>query len=597
MLKFILGLSLIFQKVILTVSTPTTIPPTNVPTMQPAALIPPNCNIVLPPFPLSYQGLITPYQLQTIDPNTPCAMKTFPAFAEALIFDLDTHSFSIYHPLIVDFQTTPLVQPLTFTMPQNSIVSIHFGSNGMAIKLFPPASVQQGNCVYGIGGTTSIDQFGQFSHCNAVDFFEKIKTILLSNVPGNVPLNPPIPDLGLASDGLPCPTVRDFFLVDMDPSDNVLTTYLVDMNTGRTAQNNLANQQANPQAVVLKNGSDNLLLSTLDKIMGCKPYQVPNLVDINNPLNSKISSMALDEIHAAIRQEKIYAYLPKGDPMTRVMVNNALQPSLLKLNLYRQGVFQPMVNDLKMADTTLFCVHFSEIQIPRLQKNKDLFINQPSPDPAISPHMFGFLANRFSASYIGLNCPILLDVPNPVTLVMNNQLVVDAIFSQIQPFPKQADDPYLLSWDEYPSFAPETPEPTTQIPEPTTQSPTPEPTTQSPTTHVPEPTTHMPVPTTHTPTTSPVPTTKSPENNSSFNLNTMLYIISGCVSVILILSAVIWHYCKRQPYQPVEIPQILQIIVEESPSLSPPRTPKNKQLANPLLSRPRTPIKENKTRK
>jgi hypothetical protein len=455
------------------IATPTVTP---VPTKAAAPLVPPNCNVVLPPFPLSYQGLITPYQLQTIDPNTPCAMKTFPAFAEALILDLDTNSLSIYHPLIVDFQTTPLVQPLPFTMPQNALVTIHFGSNGMAIKLFPPLSVQQGNCVYGIGGSTSMDQFGQFSHCNAVAFFEKIKTLILNHVP----LNPPIPDLGFASDGMPCPTTRDFFLVDMDPTDNVVTTYLVDMNTGKTAQNNLANQQANPQAVVLKNGSDNLLLSTLDKIMGCKPYQVPNLVDLNNPVNSKISSLALDEIHAAVKQEKTYAYLPKGDPMTRVMVNNALQPSLLKLNLYRQGAFQPMVNDLNMADTALFCTHFVEAQIPRLQRNKDLFINQPSPDAAISPHMFGFLANRFSASYNGLNCPVLLDLPNPVTLVMTNQLVTDAVFGQVPNFPVQTGDPYLISWDEYPAFTPlPTPsvKPAPVTPEPTpTYTPTPTPT-------------------------------------------------------------------------------------------------------------------------
>lgn len=429
------------------------------------ALVSPNCNIVLPPYPLTYQGLITPYQLQTIDPNTPCSMKTFPAFAEALILDLDTNSLSIYHPLIVDFQTTPLVQPLPFVIPANSLVAIHFGSNGMAIKLFPVLSVQQGNCVYGIGGTTTTDQFGQFAHCNAVGFFEKIKTLLLNHIP----FNPPIPELGFASDDLSCPTTRDFFLVDMDPTDNVVTTYLIDMNTGKTAQNSLANQQANPHAVVIKNGSDNLLLSTMDKVMGCKPYQVPNIVDLGNPLNNKISSLGLDEIHAAIKQEKVYAYLPKGDPMTRVMIGNTFQPSLLKLNLYRQGAFQPMINDLAMADTTLFCSHYITGQIPRLQRNKDLFINQPSPDAAISPHLFGFLANRFSGSYNGLNCQTLLDFPNPVTLVMTNNLVTDAMFSQIPVFPVVVNDPYLLGWDEYPAFTPIPPSPSS-TPNPTPTS-------------------------------------------------------------------------------------------------------------------------------
>jgi hypothetical protein len=445
-------------------------------------------------------------------------MKTFPSFAEALIFDLDTNSLSVYHPLIVDFQTTPLVQPLPFTMPQNSMVTIHFGSNGMSIKLFPPLSIQQGNCVYGIGGTASADQFGQFAHCNAVLFFEKIKTILLQNIP----LHPPVPELGLASDGMDCPTTRDFFLVDMDPSDNVVTTYLLDPNTGKTAQNNIVNQQANPQAVVIKNGSDNLLLSVLDKIMGCKPYQVPNLVDLSSPTNSKISSMALDEIHASLRQQRVYAYLPKGDPMTRVMVAGTMQPSLLKLNLYRQGAFQPMVNDLNMADTALFCSHFTTIQLPRLQRNKDLFINQPSPDPAISPHLFGFLANRFSGSYNGLNCPVLLDLPNPVTLVMNGGLVMDAVFSQVPVFPQVANDPYLISWDEYPAF---TPIPPTAVP------------------------TTPPI----LPTITPIPTTPVPSNNitptptvdTTKGSNVLIIVLSVSIAV-LVLFGFFYYCCKKQ---------------------------------------------------
>lgn len=532
----------------------------SLPTIAPApvVLIPPNCNIVLPPFPLSYQGLITPYQLQTIDPNTPCNMKTFPAFAEALILDLDTNSLSIYHPLIVDFQTIPLVQPLPFVMPPNNMVVIHFGSNGMAIKLFPPLSVQQGNCIYGIGGVTSMDQFGQFAHCNAIAFFEKIKTLLLKNIP----LNPPLPDLGIASDGMPCPTTRDFFLVDMDPSDNVVATYLVDMATGKTAQNTFANQQANPQAVVLKNGSDNLLLSNLDKIMGCKPYQVPNLVDLANPMNSKISSLALDEIHAAIRQEKTYAYLPKGDPMTRVMVGGAMQPNLLKLNLYRQGAFQPMVNDLTMADTAAFCMHFTEAQVVRLQKNKGLFINQPSPDAAISPHMFGFLANRFSASYNGLNCPVLLDLPNPVTLVMTNNLITDAVFSQLPTFTPLPADPYLISWDEYPAF---TPAPTSPVP---TSTPTTTP-TSTPT---------SPVPTT-TPTVMPTvtPTQNNMNNNNADTTpgTKIIEIAAIAAAGIVALAASTYYFCCKKAdendvkkvaydsrssevrYQPLPTPEII----------------------------------------
>jgi hypothetical protein len=463
------------------------------------------CQLIIPPLPLTYNGLITPYQL-----SPPCDMKIAPSFVEAVILDLDTNSLSVYHPLVINAGTTPLVPPVTFNMPKNSLVGIWFGSNAVSISLSPLTSIQQGQCIYNIGGITSQDTFGQFAHCNAISFFQKIKELILNKIP----LNPPIPDLGFASDGEPCLTTRDFALVDMDPSDNVVTTYLIDMATGKTAQNTFNNQNVNPQTVILKNGSDNLLLSNLDIIMGCKPYQVPNIVDQNNPLNSKISSMALDEIHAAVNQKKFYAYIPKGDPMVRI--NN--MPSLSKLNAYRQGIFQPVVNDLKMADTTYFCAHMTNIQLPRLLKNKQNFILQPSPDQAIATNLYGFLLNRFSTSYTGLNCNILLDIQNPITLILNNnQLVTDGTIALIPTIETSANDPYLLSWDEYPEFntpVPTTPVPTTPVPTtpvPTTPVPTtPVPTTPVPTTPIPTtPVPTTPVPTTPVPTT-PVPTTPVP---------------------------------------------------------------------------------------
>ena len=495
-------------------STPTTIPPTTVPPTVPVKVaVPPNCMIVLPPFPLSYVGLITPYQLQTIDPAAPCDMRTFPAFAEAVILDLDTNSLSVYHPLIINTGSMPLVPPIQFSMPKNALVGIWFGSNGMSISLTPLTSIQQGLCIYNIGGVTSQDTFGQFAHCNGAAFFETIKQLIFKNVP----FNPPVPPLGMASDGESCLTTRDFTLVDMDPSDNVITMYLVDMATGKTAQNSVNNQAANPNAVVLKNGSDNLLLTNLDKIMGCKPFLVPNLADLNNPVTGgKTSAMALDEIHAALRQEKFYAYLPKADPMVRI--NN--MPSLSKLNAYRQGVFQPMLNELGMAGTIEFCAHMTNIQLPRLQKNKQLFIVQPSPDMAISPNLYGFLMNRFSGSYNGINCPALLDVPNPVNLVMVNNLVTDAMVTYVPPIATGPNDPYLLSWDEYPAFMPPT--------QPPSPSPTP-PTTPEPTT---------------TPSSTPSPTPAQNINNvdTTPGKNTLIIVISCASAGFMIGIFVVYKY-------------------------------------------------------
>ena len=530
-------------------ATPTISPTTTLPTMIPTVAQPAVCQIAVPPFPLTYNGLITPYQLQG------CDMRTAPSFVEAVILDLDTHSLSVYHPLLINAGTTPLVQPTPFTMPQNYLVGIWFGSNANAIALTPQANIQQ--CVYNIGGVNSQDTFGQFAHCGAVEFFDTIKKLLLNNIP----LNPPIPELGTALDGEPCLTTRDFALVDMDPADNVVTTYLIDMATGRTAQNSVNNQAANPNAVVLKNGSDNLLLANLDMVMGCKPYKAPNLVDLTNPITGgKISSMALDEIHAAIRQEKFYAYLPKGDPMVRI---NGL-PSLAKLNAYRRGIFQPLVNDAVMAGTTEFCAHYTNIQLPRLQKNKDLFIVQPSPDAAIATNLFGFLMNRFSTSFLGLACNVLLDLPNPVNLVMNNGLVVDAMITTVPPIATHPDDPYLISWDDYPEFMePTTPPPTTHTPttppplttEPTTHTPTtPPPTTVSPTTHAPttlSPTTHAPTtPPVETPEQTPPPpttTTTVPPNAAGTTIVILVSVIGMCFVVALCAAM---KKCSKTENQP-----------------------------------------------
>ena len=70
-----------------------------------------------------------------------------------------------------------------------------------------------------------------------------------------------MPALGTASDGLPCPSTRDFGLVDMDQSDNVTATYLI-LPDGSIAQNTAANQAALAAkgAKVEVNGSDNGLL-------------------------------------------------------------------------------------------------------------------------------------------------------------------------------------------------------------------------------------------------------------------------------------------------------------------------------------------------
>ena len=57
-------------------------------------------------------------------------------------------------------------------------------------------SLRDGNCVNGLAGDSI---FGQFSACNAVAFWTAINNALKKGAR----FSPPIPKLGLASDGLP----------------------------------------------------------------------------------------------------------------------------------------------------------------------------------------------------------------------------------------------------------------------------------------------------------------------------------------------------------------------------------------------------------
>ncbi len=140
----------------------------------------PDCMLVVPQFPLTYNGLITPYQLQSVNPAMPCDMKNFATsgtFVEATIFDPDTNKLFVYHPLVVNFGTQPLVPPTTFVMPPNAIVGLWFGTNANTLTLTPLTSIQQGLCV---NGAANADIFGQFAHCNGIKFFEAVNTVINS---------------------------------------------------------------------------------------------------------------------------------------------------------------------------------------------------------------------------------------------------------------------------------------------------------------------------------------------------------------------------------------------------------------------------------
>ncbi|GHO44639.1 hypothetical protein [Ktedonospora formicarum] len=361
-----------------------------------------NCSLIVPANPLSAQGLATPYQLQATDPNAgPCneANADQSAFVQGAVFDPATGQISIYNPLVIDAGSEPAVAPVVPKLPANAVVALWFGYNGDTLTLQGQGnSLRQGRCVNGLPN----NPFGQFAYCNAPAFFRSANQAIRQGklVP---------PQLGQGSDGQPCPTVRDFFIVDQDQSDNVTTVYLA-TNDGKTAQMNTDNAAQLQGAQTLVNGSDNRLVAVaLDNALGCQPWSAP---DLASP-GQMATSLPLNELMAAARQARPAAVIPVGDPMT---LNNGKQ-SITKTNLYRVGVNQASIARANQASTRQYCTNLLQVQPPRLQALMDLLQQQPSPDPAAGNNLFTFMAQRFNGTWGadgGLNCQGLLNKNSPI---------------------------------------------------------------------------------------------------------------------------------------------------------------------------------------
>jgi len=379
-----------------------------------AAAVPnPNCSIAVPANPLTATGLSTPYQLTATDAaGGPCneANANQSAFVEASIIDPATGAVSVYRPLVIDKGTKPAAAPVVPTLPANAVVGLWFGFNGTTLTLTNTnGSLRAGHCVNGLQGSL----FGQFAYCNAPNFFTTANKAIAAGMLT-------VPALGTAKDGQPCPTTRDFGLVDQDQSDNVITTYLI-LGNGQVAQNNAANAQALAGSNPIVNGSDNLLLNAfVDPSLGCTPFMAPDLT--NN--GAMVGSLALDELMAAADQQAPIALVPTNDPMT-LNNNNA---SRTKTNLYRQGVDQTPVANGQSA--TAYCRNLVNVSQKRTQLDKNLTMNGASPAPAMANNLFTFLANRLNQSFTNLGCMNLLHMNNPVTIQMNgNGVAIGATFA------------------------------------------------------------------------------------------------------------------------------------------------------------------------
>jgi hypothetical protein len=198
-----------------------------------------NCVITIPNKPLTAAGLATPHKV------TGCNQINFTnqaSFVEAVILDPATGNLAIYHPLIINADNTipdvDFIPPVTPTLPANAVVGLWFDTNGLTLTLAGDTTT----CINGINANGIESIFGRFAYCNAPAFFQAaflayyLQGVLLVPSLGTIQNGPTV--------GFPCPTIRDFRVVDNNPAEGLLATYLLVGGT-TLAQNTPQNAKIN----------------------------------------------------------------------------------------------------------------------------------------------------------------------------------------------------------------------------------------------------------------------------------------------------------------------------------------------------------------
>jgi hypothetical protein len=392
-----------------------------------------NCDIIVPANPLSAQGLATPYQLTGPNGMTPaqsgCEMTNaanLGAFVQATILNTRTGQLYVYDPLVITQGTTPAVAPTVPTLPAHYVATIDFGFNGTDLTQVgaTPYTLQNANCVNGTQGSV----FGQVSFCNGINFFNiahRMEAEGKLRVPSEGTSDKIIASGGSLGSGQDCPVTHNFDMVDQDPSDNVTTEYLLDPATGQTAQDTTSNAGNIAGSTLLLNGSDNTLLDLfMDPVLGCTPFQAPDLANNDMPT----SSQAMDELLAEKNEPRIPALVPENDEM---VLNGQGQFDAFKTNLYRIELGQtPIDRSNNRADSpAMYCQNIINIQTPFLAANQTLLATGQSPVTAMGDNLLTFLANRLNMSFTNLDCQNF-GLTNPVTVTLNgNGAAVAATFN------------------------------------------------------------------------------------------------------------------------------------------------------------------------
>ncbi|KAG0246875.1 hypothetical protein B0O80DRAFT_496588 [Mortierella sp. GBAus27b] len=377
-----------------------------------AKVVPGACFLQVPEDPLSAKGLATPYILKKGNCDQTNAEQQ--VFVEATVFDPETNTFGVYHPLVINEGTKPAIKPVVPELPKHAVVGLWFGANANSVTL-------TGHIKGCVNGLSSKDIFGQVAFCNAENFF---KAVHAADKKGKGVVIPPI---GKDIHGHACPTTRHFGIIDQDQSDNVITTYL-QSNNKRFAQATKANRNRLGKFVEFANGSDNALVAELiDPAIGCTPFKAKSLMEDD----VKLGSMALNELHAT-RQRPPVALIPAADPM--VLSNN--KQSLAKVNAYRKGVDQPLIKSLKQATTKAYCTNFGRIAPHYIQSIQKQLITRPSPAPAVANNLLTFMGQRYAASWVNLGCDKVLKKTSDITVTVENGVAIKIHFHQSMPISK-----------------------------------------------------------------------------------------------------------------------------------------------------------------
>ena len=188
-----------------------------------------------------------------------------------------------------------------------------------------------------------------------------------------------VPSGGDLGTGRSCPVISNFEVAGLNPGVSVTTSYLLNPLTGQTAPDNTTYRNYIAGATLLHGNSANALLDQyVDPILGCTPFEAPDLSNAKVPAFSE----ALDEIAADAHPPKAAALAPGSDKAT-------------------------------------YCQNLVDIQTPFLAANQKLLAAGQSPVTATADNLLTFLANRLSASFTSLGCQ-RFHLTNPVTLNRNS---------------------------------------------------------------------------------------------------------------------------------------------------------------------------------